>query len=257
MKLSLTQKRGLVYRFAQETGIGTARCAVAWFTGGDHRAGTEGEDPMASRREFLQASIAALALPISAHAALSPAAAQAEADRTVAVTPLYKVIFDERFPASVAFGAEARNLGLPVHAIRGDITDLWFHDLDARWKESPAAVAGLTAQGALFCLERLAWDHGMRVVFRGDHHFLPNGGIEHELTGPESVVRRAAGLPDDGDAWGARMAGVVARFPEDRSVPANATILGRAAAPPAMADTEELISWVIAPVAGARILRKA
>jgi hypothetical protein len=209
---------------------------------------------MASRREFLQAGIAALALPISAHTALSAAAAAP--DTAVAVTPLYKVVFDERFPASVAFGCEAQSLGLPVHSIRGDITDLWFHDLDARWKKSPVAVAGLTAQGALFCLERLAWDHGMRVVFRGDHHFLPDGAIEHELTGPESVVRRAAGLPDDGDAWGPRMAGLVARFPEDRSIPARATILARAAAAPESADSEELISWVIAPVAGARILRK-
>jgi hypothetical protein len=143
-----------------------------------------------------------------------------------------------------------------VHSIRGDITDLWFHDLDARWKQSPAAIAGLTAQGALFCLERLAWDHGMRVVFRGDHRYLPDGSIEHALTGPESVVRQAAGLRDEGDGWSARIATLVARFPEDRPVPAKMTIHARAAAP-ASAATEELISWVIAPVAGARILRKA
>jgi hypothetical protein len=209
---------------------------------------------MASRREFLQVGIAALALPISARAALSPT--PAASDSTIAVTPLYKVVFDERFPASVAFGAEARSLGLPTHSIRGDITDLWFHDLDARWKKSPVAVAGLTAQGALFCLERLAWDHGMRVVFRGDHQYLPDGAIEHVLTGPESIVHQATGLRDDGDGWAPRVASLVARLPEAQSVPAKATIHARAAAP-AGAEAEALISWVIAPVAGARIMRKA
>jgi hypothetical protein len=209
---------------------------------------------MASRREFLQVGIAALALPISARAALSPAA---DAPNSAApVTPLYKVVYDERFPASVEFGEEARSLGLPTHSIRGDITDLWFHDLDAQWTKKPAAIGGLTAQGALFCLERLAWDHGMRVVFRGDHRYLPAGAIEHELTGPENAVRRAASLQDDGDAWALRVAGLIARVPEGLSTPAKATIHSRATAP-ANTEAEDLISWVIAPVAGARIMRKA
>lgn len=209
---------------------------------------------MASRREFLQVGIAALALPISAHAALSPTGNTPE--KTAPVTPLYKVVFDERLPASVEFGNEARRLGLPTHPIRGDITDLWFHDLDAQWKKKPAAVAGLTAQGALFCLERLAWDHGMRVVFRGDHKFLPASSIEHVLTGPESVVEQATSLGDDGDDWAARVANLVAHIPEGHSTPAKATIHGHATAP-ANTEAEDLISWVIAPVAGARIMRKA
>jgi hypothetical protein len=185
---------------------------------------------------------------------LSPTASARE--NAVPVTPLYKVVFDERFPASVAFGAEARSLGLPTHPIRGDITDLWFHDLDAQWKKKPAAVAGLTAQGALFCLERLAWDHGMRVVFRGDHQYLPTGAIQHVLTGSERVVQQATSLRDAGDDWALRVAGILARVPEDHSTPAKATIHGRAAAP-ANTEAEDLISWVIAPVAGARIMRKA
>jgi hypothetical protein len=78
----------------------------------------------------------------------------------------YKVVVDQRFPASVAFGAEMTRLGAPVHSTQGDITDLWFHDLDLRWQQGPVAIAGLTAHGPLFCLERLAWDRGMRVVLR-------------------------------------------------------------------------------------------
>jgi len=209
---------------------------------------------MASRREFLQVGIAALALPISASAALSPRAAPLESAPDA--TPLYKVIFDERFAQSIAFGARAQSLGLPVYSIRGDITDLWFHDLDAQWKMSPIAIGGLTAPGALFCLERLAWDHGMRVVFRGDHRFLPGGSIEHTFTGPESVVHRAAGLHDNAENWTASVATLVAHIPTVRSATAKATVRTRAAASAGRAS-EDLISWVIAPVAGARIIRKA
>jgi hypothetical protein len=115
---------------------------------------------VASRREFLQAGLMASFLPIAV------SAAESESDIADQATPFYKVVFDERFPASVAFGEEWRARGTSVHAIRGDITDLWFHDLELEWKKRPAPVAGLTAHGPLFCLERLAWDKGMRVVFR-------------------------------------------------------------------------------------------
>lgn len=115
---------------------------------------------MASRREFLQAGIAASLLPVAASAAVSAS------EGTEPHCAFYKVIFDQRFPASVAFGEEWKARGAAVHVIRGDITDLWFHDLDLRWKQGPVAIAGLTAHGPLFCLERLAWDHRMRVVSR-------------------------------------------------------------------------------------------
>ena len=118
---------------------------------------------MASRREFIQAGIAAAFLPalVSAH----------EISRQPLFQPqsFYKVIFDQRFPTSVAFAREMHQFGAPIHAIDGDITDLWFHDLHAAWTKQPVAIAGLTAHGPLFCLERLAWDHGMRVVFREEH----------------------------------------------------------------------------------------
>ena len=117
---------------------------------------------MASRREFLQAGLAASVLPIAASAGESAPEALDKAPS------FYKVVFDERFPASVAFAGEMKKLGMPVHGIKGDITDLWYYDLYERWKQGPVAIAGLTAHGALFCLERLAWDHGMRVVYRAD-----------------------------------------------------------------------------------------
>ena len=95
-----------------------------------------------------------------------PFIAAAGVGRALVTTPLYKVIFDERFPASVAFANQVKWEGLPVHGIRGDITTLWFHDLDLRWKQGPAAIAGLTDANALFCLDLLARDKGMRVQAR-------------------------------------------------------------------------------------------
>jgi len=125
---------------------------------------------MASRREFLQAGIAASVLPMAV-AGANPAPGKRDH-----AADFYKVIFDERFPPSVAFGAEWKARGAAVHAIRGDITDLWFHDLDQQWKKQPVPIAGLTAHGPLFCLERIAWDHGMRVVSRVEQKSLDGDG---------------------------------------------------------------------------------
>ena len=57
--------------------------------------------------------------------------------------------------------------GVPVTRFRGDITDFWYRDLSLLWRERPVAIAGATTHGPLFCLERWAWDHGLRVTYRG------------------------------------------------------------------------------------------
>jgi hypothetical protein len=196
---------------------------------------------MKSRREFLQIGAGSLTLPIAARGAFTSSAVIGKTE----TTPLYKVVFDERFAASMAFSREVSELEALIHGIKGDMTDLWFHDLYGRWKQGPAAIAGLTAHGPLFCLERLAWDQGgMRVVFRGEHKFLPDGQLEHSLKGPKSMVRLAAGLEAGGE-WTRLMANVVTNCPADRAEIIQATIVA-----PATGHTnhsEDLISWVIAP----------
>lgn len=119
---------------------------------------------MVSRRQFLHAGLTASWLSIALPVAISAAGSAAHGPNPS--VSFYKIIFDERFPSSVAFAEAWKACGAAVHAIRGDITDLWFHDLDPQWKQNPVPIAGLTAHGPLFCLERLAWDHGMRVVSR-------------------------------------------------------------------------------------------
>jgi hypothetical protein len=198
---------------------------------------------MASRREFLQMGVAALALPISAHAAFSPASSALTGEP---MTPLYKVIFDERFASSRAFASEAKSLGTPVHAIKGDITDFWFHDLYARWKESPVAIAGLTAHGPIFCLERLAWDQRMRVVFRGDHRYRDDGTMEHALSGPATMLRQATELNSGATDWQNVFGGLVTKCPSARFQASQANIV--APTVKQSDDPEHLISWIIAPV---------
>ena len=120
---------------------------------------------MTSRREVLKVGLAASAmLPLGARArSVAVGAAPAEA------VTLYKVLYDTRFAASVAFARRAAASGVAVHAMAGDMTRFWYDDLYHRWRQGPAAIAGLTAHGALFCLERLAWEQRMRVVSRGEH----------------------------------------------------------------------------------------
>jgi hypothetical protein len=114
---------------------------------------------MANRRELMQAGLAASILPAGL------IARQARAQTPLAV---HRAIYDERFEAGRAFAVQARQRGWTTRAIRGDVTDLWFNELSLRWKQGPAPIAGLTAKNSLFCLERLAWDAGMRVVSRAE-----------------------------------------------------------------------------------------
>jgi len=124
---------------------------------------------MISRREILQRGIAATSLPLVAAVAWAqPQTAHAKA---LEHPSLYKVLFDTRFAASRSFGRDAQWRGQPAHGFDGDITQIWYHDLHPRWQKGPAAIAGLTAHGALFCLERLAWDVGMRVTHRAEQKY--------------------------------------------------------------------------------------
>jgi len=115
---------------------------------------------MATRREFIQAGVAAIGAPLAA------------GSRPSSPPALYKAVFDHRFPASVQFGSDMAARGVPAYGIHGDITSLWFHDLYHCWKQEPAPIAGLTAHAALFCLERLAWDQGLRVLSRAESGLL-------------------------------------------------------------------------------------
>ena len=194
---------------------------------------------MPSRRKFLQAGLAVAALPAAASANF------AAGERTLPTVALYKVLYDTRFAASVAFARRAAARGLAVQAMHGDMTSFWYDDLYHRWRQSPAAIAGLTAHGALFCLERLAWEQRMRVVYRGVHIAAGDRGVAHRFEGPLPLVARAIDSIAE-PAWAAAMADVVAACPLSGRQQSARGITRAAATPPPSSD--ELFSWVIAPV---------
>ncbi len=130
---------------------------------------------MVSRRTILQGAIAATSLPLVAGVAWAPSRSPAAATAALDHPSLYKILFDERFAAAKAFAREAQWRGQPVQGFDGDITNVWYHDLQPRWQKERAAVAGLTAHGTLFCLEHLARDARMRVIHRTEH---PHPGHE-------------------------------------------------------------------------------
>ena len=128
-----------------------------------------------SRRRFVGTGAATLALA---------AVHSARAGSQDPLTP-YRAIYDERFEVGRRFAREAAGLGWITRAIRGDVTQVWFHELDLRWKRGPAPIAGLTTAQSLFVLERLAWDVGMRVTLR-------------DTVPSTQLVRWAIGLPARG-----------------------------------------------------------
>jgi hypothetical protein len=194
---------------------------------------------MTSRREFLKVGLVASALPVVARTRL------ADAEGILPTVPLYKVLYDTRFPASVAFARRASTHGLAAQAMHGDMTRFWYDDLYHRWQKGPAAIAGLTAHGALFCLERLAWDQRMRVVFRGEHSLAAGGGVAHRFEGPAALLPTAVRAMAD-TQWADALADVVASCPVGRSSRESVNALTASARPPPADDV--LFSWVIAPL---------
>ena len=199
---------------------------------------------MTSRRQFLGIGITATVWP-----GLMAAVERSSVTRAPSEEPahprLYKAIYDTAYVPAVEFAAQMRRRGVAIHGIERDITSVWFNDLALRWRRSPVAIAGLTAPNALFCLEQLAWDHRMRVVFRVTHRRGRNGAIEHQIRAPQALLRRVEGSLRNAPGWGASMADLAIHCRQDHTPGAGdltaSTLGGDAPGLP-------LVSWVIAPV---------
>lgn len=113
---------------------------------------------MTTRREFVQTGLALTAVPL---ASLVFARTHVEAGFT-----LDRFVFDRRFVSAQAAAAAAAQHGVPVAAFAGDLTELWYHELDLAWRHAPETLGGVTSEQALFVLETLAHDRQMRVVRR-------------------------------------------------------------------------------------------
>ena len=112
---------------------------------------------MIDRRLILKTGVAGSVLPLGA---------LASAARAAEPLAIYRAIYDRRLASGLAFAAQAARRGWTTAAIEDDVTDLWYRDLAIRWRAGPAAIAGVTDARALFVLDHLARDAGMRVILR-------------------------------------------------------------------------------------------
>jgi hypothetical protein len=201
---------------------------------------------MYNRRSFIQASAAASSVSVLASALGAwPAGALAAASSRI---DFYKVVFDGEHPAAVAFGRVAGGTGLAAQAIGRDVTALWYDDLYHRWRQGPAAIAGMTPPRVAHCLQVLAQDAGMRMVFRVEHVPAADGRLAHRLSGPKSVLDRA-GLLDKAADWPRGVAQLVTDCRADFS--AKSTLALNSPSASGCASRQPLVSWVIAAPAGA------
>lgn len=192
---------------------------------------------MATRRTFL---IGLAASAVASEAAMAPAFAM---DDSMKPMP-GRLVFDSRFVQARAAAAHAQGRGLPTLAFAGEVAGLWYGALLPKLRENPVPFAGLTNAGALFCLERWAWDAGMRVVLRVDHvegdaggwRHVPAAAMPREVAaafnpGPADFGLHSADLVLDGcAAWRDCTHAAAPRSGEARE-----------------SGAEPLVTWVIAP----------
>jgi len=188
---------------------------------------------MTNRREILQVALAAAAV-LPGFKALAGAPGS---------MPLYKVLYDPRTPAGLSFAASAKRGGAPLHATRGDVTDVWFNELQPQWRQHRTATAGLTDFHSLFVLDMMARDAGMRAVYIATHRLCGRERFEHRLFGPHELVRQSS-LVTDGYDWASTAAGIVTGFTGEVSVAAQHSSI--ADARNIELTAHDLVSWVIA-----------
>jgi hypothetical protein len=189
---------------------------------------------VSNRREFLQMSLAASAFPV-----LGVPGRDSDGRERVRAS---SVVVEATSPLALRFRDEAVRLGLRVHAIKDDITELWYHEFSLSWPEAPAVVAGVTLSTSLFCLETLARDHGMRVWFRAAHRYLPKAYIQHVVAGPDQMVQQAGAFGPDWPVEFARLASALplaARPKSEKQIVEPAELTS--------AEPGPMVSWIIAP----------
>ena len=189
---------------------------------------------MPTRRTILKSAAALSASPLAAKSVFADGGLPISFDA---------VVIDSRHLDSRNFGVNAGHWGAPLREIDGDITDLWRNELNARWKFNPTAIAGLTERPALFLLERLAWDHGLRVIFEAEHEPGGQGAIAHRVlrTGDSDLERK---LDAAGPAWAGVLADSIfagSNTAADDFSPSGAAMASHPN------EATKLYSWIIAP----------
>jgi hypothetical protein len=106
---------------------------------------------MISRRGFVKLSVTVPALGAGWHGAFAAAPEGLDA-----------MLGDTRFPGAL----DVADAPMSVLRFAGDVTRIWYDELDARWRRPGFVLGGITGSDALFLLETLAEHRGRRVVSR-------------------------------------------------------------------------------------------
>ncbi len=119
---------------------------------------------MIDRREFMARGAALGALPFTGPLPGSD---------DIAWPSFYRVVYDDRFELAKSFASRANEYGARLHAISGDITELWFGNLYRRWRTGPAFLAGMTLESSAVQLGYFARDQ--RHVIRYPNQVVTDG----------------------------------------------------------------------------------
>ena len=114
-------------------------------------AATIADGLAASRRDILKWGTVLPALGTGWHGAFAAAPKGLDA-----------MLVDTRFPGAL----DVADAPMPVLRFAGDVTRVWYDELDARWRRPGFVLGGITGADALFVLETLALHQGRRVVSR-------------------------------------------------------------------------------------------
>ena len=177
-----------------------------------------------SRRRFIEAGAVMTVLPLAGQAR-TPAKALA--------------VVDTRHREGRNFALHYRNDGGSVHSAIDDISRLWLEQLGPVARRNGAPLIGLTRSSTLFCLEQLAWTHGMRVVLHA----------EFAAAGLQRVVHRNgvgisfAAIDAAGTQWPQALAATLAHCSDAVSRPGPSAV-----AEPARFDLNDttLHAWALA-----------
>jgi hypothetical protein len=192
---------------------------------------------MISRRNVLRFAAAGVAGTVTSISAWSAAS-----NRIASARGLCRAVFDERYDECLVFARELEHRGAATSGIRNDVAALWYQDLRPRLRRTTLPLAGLTDRAALFCLEELARDVGMKVLYRIDRTVEPGGRVRHDVTGPAAVVEAARNLGAE-KSFGRAMALLASDM--EAQGPWNIASLKRTG-PSSPQNGSVLVSWVIA-----------
>lgn len=204
---------------------------------------------MATRRQFLQGSLATMGLAMATDTLADGRILAAMQGSTKDCLKLEAVLFEPAHADSAAFAATARRMGLPAFAIGQDITPVWLQVIQL-WRNTPVAIVGLTSHTPLLLLEQSARDYGLRVRFRGEHHPARDGMVSHALEGPADILHTFETRAARGTDYGTCVAHALTHYPVT-AVPRQTarlqlTTIATTTAN-SRAEATSLYSWIMVP----------